>query len=222
MSHTLPHRQKALRSGAIAAVAFVSIAASAHPAGAQAKVDADLAKYCRTHFPNSFPVLRGIRRFCNQRGTLQGIDLAEACRLTTGSRRYERDGARVLCLRGPGTGGPRRTAGEPDFRRYCRTKYPNSIYVRRAAARRPGGVAHQCRQPGRVQGYVLHDIDLAAACRQSYRVSGYVIAGNRVVCGHPRRTTTKRRYSSACRRVCSAQPSAGARNLCFRRHRLCR
>jgi len=220
MSQPQPHRPTVGRIAAIAGLAVASITASEGPAVAQDKLDADFAKYCRTHYPNSFPVLRGIRRFCNQRGTLQGIDLGEACRLTTGSRDYERDGARVLCLRGPRADTPRRTVGEPDFSRYCRTKYPNSIYVRRPAARRPGGIAHQCRQPGRVQGYVLHDIDLAAACQQSYRVSGYVIAGNRVVCGHARRNS-KKRYSAACRRVCNAQPSAGARNLCFRRHRLC-
>lgn len=215
-----PRHQTVGRIAAIALFALASIVAFEAPAAAQAKVDADFAKYCRTKFPNSIPVRRGNRRFCNQRGTLQGVDLGEACRLTTGSRRYEQDGARVLCLRGSGGAAPRR-AGEPDFRRYCRTRHPGSIYVRRPAARRPGGVAHQCRQPGRVQGYVLHNIDLAAACRQSHRVSGYVISGNRVICGQARRGSTRRRYSAACRRVCNAQPSAGARNLCFRRHRLC-
>jgi hypothetical protein len=222
MSRFVPCRHAAIRVGVIAGLAIASIAAGGTSAVAQAKVDADFAKYCRTHYPNSTPALRGIRHFCNQRGTLQGVDLGEACRLTNGSRRYELDGARVLCLSGPSTGGPRQTAGEPDFQRYCRTKYPNSTYVRRPASRQPGGIAHLCRQPGRVQGYVLHNIDLAAACRQSHGVSGYVIAGNRVVCGLARGSSTRRRYSPACRRVCSAQPSAGARAYCFRHFRLCR
>jgi len=222
MSQPQPHRQTIGRIAAIAGLAVASIAASERPAVAQGKLDADFAKYCRTKFPNSIPVRRGNRRFCNQRGTLQGIDLGEACRLTTGSRRYERDGARVLCLRGSAAGAPRRTTGEPDYRRYCRTKHPGSIYVRRASARQPGGIAHQCRQPGRVQGYVLHNIDLAAACRQSHHVSGYVISGNRVICRQVRRSSSRGRNSAACQRVCSAQPSAGARALCFRQHALCR
>ncbi|MEJ2121470.1 MAG: hypothetical protein P8Z76_12320 [Alphaproteobacteria bacterium] len=219
MLHTRPFRHAAARFGVIAGIAVVSITDGAPPAAAQAKVDADFAKYCRTHFPNSLPTRRGIRRFCTQRGTLQGVDLGEACRLTTGSRRYERDGARILCLR-PKRGGRttrRRTVGEPDFRRYCRTKYPNSTYIRRA-----GRVTHLCRQPGRVQGYVMHNIDLAAACRQSHGVSGYVRSGNRVLCRRNARTPSSRRNTAACRRVCNAQPSAGARNLCFRQHRLCR
>lgn len=217
MPQPQPHRHTVGRIAAIAGLALASIAALAFPAMAQAKVDADFAKYCRTHYPNSIPVLRGIRRYCNQRGTLQGVDLAEACRLTTGSRRYERDGARVLCLRGGRPPAKRRVAGEPDYQRYCRTKYPNSRYVPRA-----GRATHLCRQPGRVQGYVLHNIDLAAACRQSHGVSGYVRSGNRILCRRSARTSTSGRYSAACRRVCSAQPSAGARNLCFRQHGLCR
>ena len=219
MLRTRPFRHNAVRLGVVAGAAVVSIAACGPPAAAQAKVDADFAKYCRTHFPNSLPTRRGNRRYCNQRGTLQGVDLGEACRLTTGSRRYERDGARILCLRparGGGTAG-RRTVGEPDFRRYCRTRYPNSTYVRRA-----GRVTHLCRQPGRVQGYVMHNIDLAAACRQSHGVSGYVRSGNRILCRRVARTTRTRRDSAACRRICNAQPSAGARNLCFRQHGLCR
>lgn len=219
MSHHPPRLSSTIRIGAIAGAAIASIAAGGTAAVAQAKVDADFAKYCRTRFPNSTPALRGIRRYCNQRGTLQGVDLGEACRLTTGSRRYERDGARVLCLRPARGGRPagRRVAGEPDFRRYCRTKYPNSIYVPRS-----GRVTHLCRQPGRVQGYVLHNIDLAAACRLTHGVGGYVRSGNRILCRRATRTSSPRRDPAACRRVCNAQPSAGARALCFRQHRLCR
>lgn len=204
-------------AGLVPGLALILLAAApAAPALAQSKVDADLSKYCRTKFPNSAPTIRrGVDHYCNRGGSLQGIDLAEACRLTTGSRRYERLGARVLCLK-TRAGAPRPSARtDADFARYCRAKYPNSGY-RRLPTRR--GVKHVCRQVN-AHGATNQGIDLAEACRMTTGSRRYRRVGHRVLCVRRVRVSNP---TAACRRVCGAQPSPGARAWCFQHFKLCR
>lgn len=82
------------------AVAFSLLSLSTF-ALAQAESDADFGAYCRARFPNSqyqrLSQSWGTEHACVQGGTRQGIDLAEVCELTTGSRKYRLSGARVLC-----------------------------------------------------------------------------------------------------------------------------
>ncbi len=178
---------------ALSAFALSIVAAPGAQAAVQPRVVADLSKYCRTKFPNSTPTIRrGVDHYCNRGGSLQGIDLAEACRLTTGSRRYERMGARVLCFKtraGAPRPGPRTDA---DFAKYCRAKYPNSVYRRLPTAR---GVKHVCRQVN-AHGATNQGIDLAEACRMTTGSRRYSVSGARVLCrGVERRTAARRRVA---------------------------
>jgi hypothetical protein len=70
------------------------------PAAAQTEQDADLQAYCRTKHPHRFPQRIEDTHFCQQPGasggaTRHNVDLAEACRLTTGSESYRRIGSCV-------------------------------------------------------------------------------------------------------------------------------
>lgn len=177
----------------LAAAALMGLTASfALPAAAE--TDADLSRYCRTTFPNSSPVTRApsgaIAHYCNQGGTLQGVDLARACELTTGSRAYRQSGSRILCQDGPGAAAASDealTAG--DFVRYCRAKIPNSSYQHV-----PGNLAgqHTCRQVGWPVGFTLQPIDLADACRELKGASGYREESGRVLCESVARTAERR------------------------------
>ena len=73
---------------------------------ALAQTDADFQAYCRATYPNSTYQSRsqnwGVEHYCNQGGTLQGIDLGAACEMTTGSRDFQKSGARILCAGVPG------------------------------------------------------------------------------------------------------------------------
>ena len=152
---------------------------------AAAQVDADLSKYCRTTFPGSAPMIRspgGVSaHFCNQGGTPQGVDLARACELTTGSRNFTMLGTRVLCDDGPGPSdvSGNEPLGADDFVVYCRTRFPNSIYQDV-----PGdaGSRHHCRRPGGSGGFSLQPIDLADACDVFASGSTYREEGGSVFC----------------------------------------
>ncbi|OOZ29286.1 hypothetical protein BOW34_12755 [Solemya velum gill symbiont] len=134
-----------------------------------AQTDADFNAYCRSKFPNSSyqKLLQswGTEHACVQGGTRQGIDFAEACRMTTGSRNYQVSGMRVLCegsVENVESSQPK-VIGEPDFNQYCRNNFPNSVYEKRVESY---GVAHYCRRPG-ITGFTLQNIDLSRACRES-------------------------------------------------------
>lgn len=196
----------------------------------------DYNRYCRTKHPNStvrtLATRWGLKRVCRQVNaggfTNQGIDLGEACRLTTGSAAHIKRGGRVVCTGKKKQNTARGAGSAPNLARYCRRNYPNSRY-RRLLTRH--GARHVCRQPG-VRGFTNHPIDLARACRQSTGQHGYRKIGNRIVCGpviasrpirtRPTQISRRPRYSAACHRVCGAQPSAGARAWCFRHFALCR
>lgn len=149
------------------------------------QTDADFNAYCRAKFANStyqkIPQSWGTEHACVQGGTRQGIDLAEACFLTTGNRQFEISGARVLCSGSP-DGAPDPTAndlGEPDFARYCREEFAGSVYEKRAE---PWGTAHYCRRPGSTGGFTLQTINLAAACRMAWGSEAFRVDGARVFC----------------------------------------
>ena len=163
-------------------------------AAAQSERDADFQAYCRAKHPNSSHQRTGLTHHCRQPGATIGfvnhnIDLAEACRMTTGNASFRRLGARIICAAGPGPAPTPQEAspgakggqpvGPPDFARYCRTKYTNSTYLKRT---KPWGTEHLCRQPGRTIGFVLHNIDMADACRMTRNVSDYRIDGAIVTC----------------------------------------
>lgn len=164
-------------------------------AQAQTQVDADLQRYCREKFPNSIYEKRaenwGVEHYCNQGGTRQGIDYAEACRMTTGSPAFRRDGDRVYCL-GHKTSKPAaNAAGEVDLARYCRKAFPNSTYEWRAEN---WGVTHYCRRPGATGGFTLQQIDLAKACRELRGSSEYQKVGHRIFCGSAADTASQGTY----------------------------
>ena len=149
------------------------------------QTDADFSAYCRANFNNGtyqrFAQSWSTEHACVQGGTRQGIDLAQACYLTTGNRNYEISGTRVLC-QGSAGDAPVASAndlGEPDFSRYCRENFANSAYEQRAAS---NGINHYCRRPGATGGFTLQPVDLAAACRSSQATSSYRIDGARVFC----------------------------------------
>lgn len=160
-----------------------------------AVTDADFSAYCRANYSNSayqrFAHSWGTEHACVRGGTRQGIDFAQACEMTTGNRSFEVSGTRILC-EGDAAGATSeptnstpaseeedQPVGQPDFARYCRTKYSNSMYLKRHQS---WGTEHLCRQPGQTTGYVLHNIDLEEACRQSHNVSDYRINGPDVTC----------------------------------------
>lgn len=171
---------------AVAAMLVAAILSFGFANQAQAQqTDADFSAYCRSKFNNSsyqrFAQTWGTEHACVQGGTRQGIDLGEACFLTTGSRKYEISGVRVLC---DGSAGDAPAAnandlGAPDFNLYCNENFPNSIYEKRAE---PNGVVHYCRRPGATGGFTLQNINLAEACRLSHGVTKYRINGDRVFC----------------------------------------
>jgi hypothetical protein len=147
--------------------------------------DADFSAYCRAKFPNSsyqsFSQSWGTEHACVQGGTRQGIDFGEACVLTTGSRNYEISGMRVLCEGLPEDASPANAndLGAPDFAEYCRQKFPNSAYEKRAES---WGIVHYCRRAGATGGFTLQQIDLAEACRLAHGVDGYRSTDTGVVC----------------------------------------
>ncbi len=149
------------------------------------QTDADFSAYCRANFNNSayqrFAQSWGTEHACVQGGTRQGIDMAAACLLTTGSRNYEISGQRVLCEGNAGDA-PAANAddtGEPDFSRYCNESFPNSAYETRAES---SGVKHYCRRQGATGGFTMQPVDLAVACQISQGVSQYRVVGARVYC----------------------------------------
>ncbi len=166
------------------AILVISGFGLANPAHAQ-QTDADFSAYCRANFNNSayqkFAQTWGTEHACVQGGTRQGIDLGEACFLTTGSRSYEVSGQRVLCDGNPSDApaANENDKGQPDFARYCNENFANSAYEKRPE---PTGVKHYCRRPGATGGFTLQPVDLAVACQITQGVSQYRIAGARVFC----------------------------------------
>ncbi len=163
-------------------------------AAAQSERDADFQAYCRAKHPNSSHQRTGLTHTCRQPGAtigfvLHNIDLAEACRMTTGNASFRRLGTRIICTAGTGPAPTPQQAspgamggqpvGPPDFARYCRTRYTNSTYLKRT---RSWGTEHLCRQPGRTIGFVHHIIDMADACRMTRNVPDYRIDGATVTC----------------------------------------
>jgi hypothetical protein len=153
---------------------------------------ADFNKYCRTKYPNSvYQIDRtrwGPRHICRQTGaggaTKQGIDYAEACRLTTGSRRYRKNGQSILCNASKGkTRSPKAsTKSKADLNQYCRVKYPNSSY---RAQKTRWGLRHICRQVN-AGGYTNQPINLSDACRRTNGSRKFTKIGNGVYCGRSR------------------------------------
>jgi len=174
-------------SGATLAIIFtvcLVVFYAASQARAQ-QTDADFSAYCRAKFSNSsyqhFSHNWGTEHACVQGGTRQGIDLAEACKLTTGSRKYQVTGARVLCA---GVSEDAQSAnandlGSPDLKQYCIDNFPNSSYERRAE---PGGYNHYCRRPGSTTGFTLQPIDLFQACQKAFGTKKFRKDGVQVFC----------------------------------------
>ena len=104
---------------------------------ALAQVDADFSAYCRANFPNSayqrIPQSGGTEHACNQGGTRQGIDLGEACRLTTGNPDHMVSGTQVICegSTAGATANNAQYAGPLDLVAYCCQAFPNSMHERR-------------------------------------------------------------------------------------------
>jgi hypothetical protein len=171
---------------------------------AAAETDADFSRYCRTTYPNSAPTTRApsgaIAHYCNQGGTLQGIDLARACELTTGNRGYRMLGTRTLCAdgSGPSQAAPGETLHSGDFARYCRERFPNSIY--QDVPDNFGG-RHHCRRPGGVVGFTLQRIDLADACNLLKGTTAYREESGRVNCTPAATRQTVERRAVATGRV---------------------
>ncbi|MDH3742310.1 MAG: hypothetical protein OER56_12005, partial [Hyphomicrobiales bacterium] len=152
---------------------------------ALAQTDADFSAYCRKNFPNSayqrIPQSWGTEHACNQGGTRQGIDLDEACRLTTGNPEHQVMGTRVICegSAGGAAADAAQDAGPLDLVAYCRQAFPNSMHEHRNA---PTGVEHYCRQTGTTGGFTLQKADLAAACRAQKNTDGFRKSGVQVIC----------------------------------------
>ena len=168
-----------LRAAAVAACVL-----GASPAAAQ-QTDADFSAYCRARFPNAsyqrFAQPWGTEHACVQGGTRQGIDLAEACRLTTGSPAHEISGARVLCA---GTPGDRpaeeaQALSQEEIAGYCRDELPNSTYLRRPG---PGGFEHVCRTPGPTGGFSEQRVDLRRLCERAAGTTRFRKEGTQVLC----------------------------------------
>jgi hypothetical protein len=166
-------------------VLLAAITASFPANVTKAQTDADFSAFCREKFPGSayqrLDQSWGAQHVCNQGGTPQGIDIAEACRLTTGNTGHRVTGTRVICDGVVGGPGPDRAgnAGPVDLAAYCRTEFPNSAYEKRFE---PTGIKHYCRRPGATGGFTLQGIDLAAACRTQRNADSFLKAGNEVVC----------------------------------------
>ncbi len=149
------------------------------------QTDADFGAYCRANYSNSsyqrFSHSWGTEHACMQGGTHQGIDLAAACFLTTGNRKHEISGTRVLCSGSP-KGAPTENSndlGSPDLVKYCNNHFPNSSYERRFE---PGGAVHYCRRPGATTRFTLQPIDLMQACQKSFNTQEFRKVGVQVIC----------------------------------------
>jgi len=154
------------------------------PAYAQ-QTDADFGAYCRANYSyssyQSFAQSWGTEHACVQSGTRQGIDLAEACFVTTGSRNYEISGMRVLCDGSSGVAPAvdSNDIGSPDLAQYCVDNFPNSSYERRTEA---SGYEHYCRRPGATGGFSLQLIDLFKACQDEFGTQEFRKDGVQVFC----------------------------------------
>ena len=156
---TFPYLRQSHRNArrySFPAIVLLAAIAASFPANvARAQTDADFSAFCRENFPGSvyqrFSQSWGAEHVCNQGGTRQGIDFAEACRLTTGNTGHRVMGTRVICDGAAGGPGPAPTgnAGPVDLAAYCRTEFPNSIYEKRFE---PTGIEHYCRRPGATGG----------------------------------------------------------------------
>lgn len=148
---------------AMVPIGLVAIGILGFDTTATAQSLAQLKKYCRDNYPNSIyrkeHTPSGVRHFCRQTNangyTDQPIDLAAAA------------------------GGSRSTGRKVDLARYCRTKYPNSIYE---VVQAHGGPRHRCRISAATGGFVAHPIDLADACRVTLGTPRYRKSGNSVIC----------------------------------------
>ena len=186
----------------LAAIALAGglIAGSSANTPAAAETDADFAQYCRATFANSAYQKRaqswGVQHYCNQGSTLQGIDMAKACEMTTGNRRFRELGDRVLCADGAGPAQPAAESrlSADHFVRYCRSISPNSLYQDI-----PGnsGGRHHCRLSGGAGGFVLMTIDLAGVCRQLRGDGSYREQGGQVYCTAKSGSQTANRHATA-------------------------
>jgi hypothetical protein len=177
-------RRECFRSAIVIATVAALVLCGA-PAEASGDVDADLAAYCRANYPNSVPQRIGLTHYCQQAGanggaTRQNIDYAAACRLTIGSETFRRDGSRVICIaEAVAVSTNAAAAGPPDFEAYCRKKFANSSYEKRAER---WGVTHYCRLPGPTGGFTLQQINLAQACRLTWGISSFTDTDGNIVC----------------------------------------
>ncbi len=152
---------------------------------AYAQIDADFSRYCRENFPGSqyekTEVSSGIQHNCNNQGTRLGIDLSEACRLTTGSDDFRELGARVICSETAqdNEANNGEDSGPVDISSYCRENFPNSIPEEKPE---PTGIRHYCRQPGATGGFALQAVDYRLACMQQKNTPNYIQAGRQILC----------------------------------------
>ncbi len=159
----------------------------------EAETDADFSKYCRETFPGSAPVMRAVggqmTHYCNRGGTLQGIDLAQACLATTGSLSYRLIGARVICRAGTAVAATKqdRPLQAGDFVRYCRETFANSTYQNVPGA---NGNRPHCRRPGAAGGVTLQPVDLQRACDMLRGGGTYRLVTGQVHCGVPAGATS--------------------------------
>lgn len=173
------------RAAPFAACLTISVAVTLPSGAAKAasQTDADLQRYCRAKFPNSVYERRaerwGVEHYCNQGGTRQNIDYAEACQMTTGSRAFRRDGDRVYCTGEKASKTATAQSSALDLQRYCHKTFPHSTYEHRAEN---WGVTHYCRRPGTTGGFTLQQIDLAKACETIQGTTEFQKQGDRVVC----------------------------------------
>lgn len=153
----------------------LSLLAVSAPASAQARlVPPDYARYCNTYYRPSFVNrLRATNEpICTRRVGRYAmyhyrIPIAEACRLTTGSRAFRRVGPGVyrcvVALSRPAPG--RRTAiiargRPPDYRRYCARFFPGTFPVRQRVTRLP-----LCARIISRYQRLYYRINIRAACR---------------------------------------------------------
>jgi len=174
-----------------AAIGGTLVVLTMHSALAQtAEVDADFSKFCRQNFTNSAYQKRqqpwGVEHYCYQGATPQGIDLAQACTLTTGNPRFRKFGGRVLCASNSQQPQSSSQTNIADLVRYCATKFPNSVYEKRAQST---GAEHYCRRPGASGGFTLQNIDLSDVCSSQGGIGSYIKSVGNVLCvGTPQST----------------------------------
>ena len=198
------------RSGTIALATSLGIAAYFGVASsAEAATSPNYARYCQTHHRGSFVNSNRVTRepLCTRRTQYSmmhyRVNIAEACRLTNGSRAFRRMGpGRYLCLGQATRTPPRAVAGRtPDYARYCRTYHRGAMVSYTRGTREPLCTLRTGQYQQR-----HYRIRVAEACRlttgsRAFRrvaVGRYVCLGRGRPAPTPRATGVAPNYARYC------------------------